>query len=296
MSAENSLTCDETRRRSARRNPGRCLKPHRFGGLFAALILACGSATPQQWESSLASTASLRTGGAELVSSDALETDSGNVALITYWEMRTDAGLDVYRCIDVVDSTFRPISQECWKALRPAGKGRRAARTEITSSDDICESPDDPDEITNVAYCSFSQSYQIRTPYFSLIAEPLGAESRISVSDEGRALAITRSGRTREIFFDVRVDNRGERRFFADTETTAGILELVDEETQCELRTISNRQWAACRSNATPSIATYYLVQDELLYEVSFDRAVPNEIRERLDRMLTTIDPSSEQD
>jgi hypothetical protein len=85
-------------------------------GLFSAASHA------QQWQPSLATTASLRTGKAELVTSDALDLGTGRIALITYWELRTTDDLDVYRCIDIVDSQFASERQECWRVLRPSGR------------------------------------------------------------------------------------------------------------------------------------------------------------------------------
>lgn len=87
-------------------------------GLFAT---AC-SAQAAEWEQSLASTASLRTGGARLVSSDVLKIDSTESALITYWESASDApNRDIYRCVDIVGPDFSPLRQTCWKVLAPAG-------------------------------------------------------------------------------------------------------------------------------------------------------------------------------
>ena len=76
-----------------------------------------------QWEQVPATTASLRTGGAHLVSSDALGLDDRRTALITYWEAaRGTNDLDVYRCVDVVDDRFVPASQSCWKVLTAVGR------------------------------------------------------------------------------------------------------------------------------------------------------------------------------
>jgi hypothetical protein len=84
-------------------------------------ILVCSVAQAEPWESSLASVASLRTGGASLVSSDAMQLDNEQFALITYWEARSESNLDVYRCVDIADSSFATITQQCWRALRPTG-------------------------------------------------------------------------------------------------------------------------------------------------------------------------------
>lgn len=75
---------------------------------------------PSEWERTLATTASLRTAGARLVTSDALRLEDGNSALITYWETAAN-DLAIYRCVDMVDSEFDFISQACWKVLAPTG-------------------------------------------------------------------------------------------------------------------------------------------------------------------------------
>ena len=89
--------------------------------LMLGLLAATYSAYAAEWEATMASTASLRTGGARLVSSDALEGDGDESALITYWESSPDApNHDVYRCVDIVGADFAPIRQTCWKVLTPA--------------------------------------------------------------------------------------------------------------------------------------------------------------------------------
>ena len=92
----------------------------RFLIIFFAVVAHVQAA---QWEQTLATTASLRTGGAHLVSSDVLGLTGGDSALITYWESaRGTNDRDIYRCVDIVDSEFEPISQACWKVLTPAGR------------------------------------------------------------------------------------------------------------------------------------------------------------------------------
>jgi len=87
------------------------------------LVLTVGWAGAAEWEETLASTASLRTAGARLVSSDVLKVDDDESALITYWESSPDASSrQIYRCVDVVRTDFSPLRQTCWKVLTPAAR------------------------------------------------------------------------------------------------------------------------------------------------------------------------------
>ncbi len=87
--------------------------------LFAAILPAQAA----EWQQTLATTASLRTAAAHLVSSDVLRLKDGESAMITYWEAaRGTTDLDVYRCVDVVGPDFAPLSQTCWKVLTPTGR------------------------------------------------------------------------------------------------------------------------------------------------------------------------------
>ncbi len=91
--------------------------------LSAVLLSATAPVQAEQWQPLGATTASLRTGGAHLVSSDALLLNDKKTALITYWEApRGTKDQDVYRCVDVVAEDFSPISQSCWKVLTAAGR------------------------------------------------------------------------------------------------------------------------------------------------------------------------------
>lgn len=95
--------------------------------LIPVLFIISCSVHAAEWEQTLASTASLRTGGARLVSSDVLKVDDGESALITYWESAPDAtDRDIYRCVDIVGEDFSPLRQMCWKVLTPIG-GRPVA-------------------------------------------------------------------------------------------------------------------------------------------------------------------------
>lgn len=79
---------------------------------------------PSTWEKTAATTASLRTGGAYIVSSDAIRIDDEKTALVTYWQW--SKGLqdtEVYRCVDIVATVdFEHAAQKCWKVLRAGGR------------------------------------------------------------------------------------------------------------------------------------------------------------------------------
>ena len=80
--------------------------------------------SPSTWEKTGATTAALRSGGAYLVSSDAILVDDEKTALITYWIW--PEGVDnqeVYRCVDIVATIdFEHAAQRCWKVLRARGR------------------------------------------------------------------------------------------------------------------------------------------------------------------------------
>ena len=76
------------------------------------------------WQKTGATTASLRTGGAYLVSSDAIEVDDEKTAFVTYWIWPEGAdNQEVYRCVDIVATIdFAHAAQRCWKVLRARGR------------------------------------------------------------------------------------------------------------------------------------------------------------------------------
>ena len=80
--------------------------------------------SPSTWQKSGATTASLRTGGAYLVSSDAMKIDDEKTALVTYWIWPEGAdNQEVYRCVDIVATVdFAHAAQKCWKVLRALGR------------------------------------------------------------------------------------------------------------------------------------------------------------------------------
>ena len=80
--------------------------------------------SPSTWEKTLATTASLRTGGAYLVSSDAIKIDGEKTALVTYWQWSKGLeNTEVYRCVDIVATVdCEHAAQKCWKVLRARGR------------------------------------------------------------------------------------------------------------------------------------------------------------------------------
>jgi hypothetical protein len=253
--------------------------------LWVALVATVNAA---QWEPSLASIASLRTGGAELVSSDAVTLDSGDLALVTYWEVRTKDDLDVYRCIDVVDSRLSNISQQCWSALRPTGRGP-VVLEQVRSSADICGRPDDLGGISTAAYCSFSQPTTIRTSYFSLMVMPLDGESLVSVGDEGGSLVVTSQPWPGSTFFEVRATDRRSRAFFAGVSSTSEIPQLQDGNTVCEATRVAGRDWMNCQSNGAETV-TNYLIEGNMLYEVSYSANVSATVRQAMESIFNSLD------
>jgi hypothetical protein len=269
---------------------GRTLNTAWFAPTILILLLVSEPSYSLQWEPSLASTGSLRTGGARLMSSDALKMGDGNIALITYWEVRTPHDLDMYRCVDTVDSAFQEKGEQCWRAQRPSGRGPVVTEG-VLSSNDICGRPDNLGGVSDAAYCSFSRPFVIRTPYFGVFVEPLKDQGLVSVSDAGHELFLTSPPWPSEAFLEVRAAKRDDRSFFARAHTTRQILELADADTRCDLVTISNREWAACRTGDAPSVTTNYMIQRDTIYEVSFSRGVPAEVRARIDRVFSTLEP-----
>lgn len=257
----------------------------RLMGVYLALIVA---AEAEQWEPSLATTASLRTGGARLTSSDALTLDKGNIGLITYWEVRSDNDLDIYRCVDVVDSRFAPVRQDCWRVLRPTGS-RSARAREASSSRDLCANPDDFGGVSDAGYCSYSRPTAVRTPVFELTVEPFGERAAVAVSDEGRSLFVIDPPWPSAVAFGVSVMDKADRVAFASASSTMDILDLQDETVRCEPREVSSRTWIACESEGAPSATTtMYRIDDGLLYEVwySYPEDVAQHVRGAVDRMI----------
>lgn len=252
------------------------------------------AAQAEQWDPSLATTASLRTGGARLASSDALALDDGNVGLITYWEVRTDDDLDIYRCIDVVDSRFAPVSQSCWKVLRPTGRVSKRAG-EARSSRDICPTPDNVGG-SSTGYCSYSVPTRVRTPAFEITIESFGEPAAVTVADEGRSLVIIDPPWPSDVTLSVSAMDRADHVSFADASETLDILELHDNMLQCEPREVSSRMWAACRPQIPSDSTVLYRIQGDQLYEIwySYPEDADPLITATVDRMIESFQTIAE--
>jgi hypothetical protein len=241
------------------------------------LLLVCSAAQAEPWESSLASVASLRTGGASLVSSDSLQLDHGQFALISYWEARSESNLDVYRCVDIADSSFATISQQCWRALRPTGRAPRVVEG-VTSSRDLCGQPDTQSLFSEIAFCAFANPFTVQTPYFEIVVDPFEGGGLVAVRAEGRYLLVTDEELPASVFFEVRADGPAAYPELSGLTHAEELLDRPPEGLLCELATIAGREWIRCQASETPLSVTHYRMTDSTVYSVVFnsDASLPN--------------------
>lgn len=237
---------------------------------FLFLFLLFGIANGAEWEQSLATVPALRTGGASLVSSDALTIEGGRYALITYWESRSRDDVDFYRCVDIADSTFATVRQDCWKALRPTGRGPVTV-SHVTSSDDICGPPNAASTTESVAFCAFSRSFVLATPYFEIALSPFETGGLVAVREQGRHLIVSDSGLPASVLLNVRAG------ILADEPELAGIASTDDlaadppEGQQCSIEEFAGRKWAGCRADSFPTNVVQYLIEGDTVYQVGFN-------------------------
>jgi hypothetical protein len=237
------------------------------------ILLSTAVHAADQWQPSLASIGSLRTGGASLVSSDAVALDDGGFALITYWEFRTSRDVNFYRCIDTVNADFASTGQQCWSALRPTGRGPVVIDPARTSND-ICGRPDDFFGLSSVEFCVVSEPTVLQTPYFRLMITPFQDGSMVSLSDDGRYLLVS-DELPSETFLEVRVTMLDEHAVFAGASSVENLLDLEPENLACEVETTAGRQWASCIALDAPERAIRYTVDDRFIYEISHTSNVP---------------------
>lgn len=232
-------------------------------------LLACAAAQAEPWESSLASVASLRTGGASLVSSDSIQLDHGQFALITYWEARSESDLDVYRCVDIANSSFETVSQRCWRALRPTGRAPRVVDG-VTSSQDLCGQPNGQSRFSEIAFCAFSNALAVQTAYFKVLLDPFEDGGLVAVRDEGRYLLVTDEELPTSVFFEVRA---GSAAAYPELSALAGPEDLVAQPPEgllCEPVLVSGVDWIRCEELDSPLSVKHYSMASSFVYSVVF--------------------------
>lgn len=250
--------------------------------------MLCSAAHAAQWEPSLASVASLRTGGASLVSSDSMALNHGQYALITYWEVRSDTDLDVYRCVDVTDASFAPISQECWRALRPADRAPQVVE-DVTSSEDLCGQPGSASVLSVIAFCEFSEPFVVRTPHFELTLTPFMTGGLVAARENGRYLLVTDGALPASVSFEVRANSLAafpELSGLADSEE---LLRQPPDGLQCHVEEKAGRPWVACQSIESPSSVIHYLMTDGVVYAVTYDFELSPENGQAVDMMFNSL-------
>ncbi len=233
-------------------------------------MLVCTAARAEPWESSLASVASLRTGGARLVSSDSIQLEPEKVALITYWEARSESDLDIYRCVDITDSSFATISQRCWRALRPTGRAPRVVDG-VTSSQDLCGQPNSPSRNSSIAFCAFSNPFTVQTAYFKVVLDPFEDGGLVAVRDEGRYLLVTDEKLPASVFFEVRAASAAAYPELLGLAGPEDLLARPPEGLMCEPATISETQWIRCEAPDAPLSVIHYSMTGSTVYSVVFN-------------------------
>jgi hypothetical protein len=233
-------------------------------------LLLIHSANAAEWEQSLATVPALRTGGASLVSSDAIEIEGRRYALITYWETRSGDDLDFYRCVDIADSTFATVRQNCWKALRPTGRGPTTV-SDVTSSDDICGRPDGASNAGNVAFCTFSRPFNLSTPYFEIALSPFENGGLVAVREQGRHLIVIDEDLPASVLLNVRAGILGDEPELSRISATNDFVANPPEGFQCAIETFSGREWAVCRQDGFPTNVVQYFIEEGEVYQVGFN-------------------------
>jgi len=233
-------------------------------------MLVCTAAQAEPWEPSLASVASLRTGGANLVSSDSIQLERGHFALITYWEARSEFDLDVYRCVDMTDSSFETIRQMCWRALRPTGRAPRVVDG-VTSSQDLCGQPNSPSRFSVIAFCEFSNSFTVQTAYFRIILDPFEGGGLVAVRDEGRYLLVTDGDLPASVLFEVRAESASAYPELSGLAGPGDLLTQPPEGMMCEPVTNSGIEWIRCETADGPLSIIHYSMLGGTVYSVLFN-------------------------
>jgi len=216
----------------------------------------------------------LRTGGASLVSSDAIEIEGGRYALITYWENRSGDDLDFYRCVDIADSTFATVRQNCWKAQRPTGRGPTTF-SDVTSSDDICGQVDVASNAENVAFCAFSRSFNLSTPYFEIALSPFEKGGLVAVREQGRHLIVIDDDLPASVLLNVRAGMLGDEPELSGLTATNHFVTNAPEGLQCALEIIAGLEWAVCRKDGIPTDVVQYFIEEDAVYQVGFNTDLP---------------------
>lgn len=251
-------------------------------------MLACSAAQAEPWESSLASVASLRTGGASLVASDSMRLDHGQSALITYWEARSESDFDVYRCVDIADSNFATISQRCWRALRPTGRAPRVVDGAM-SSEDLCGQPDSRSRFSVIAFCAFSNPLVVRTDYFNVVLDPFDDGGLVAVRDEGRYLLVTDEEVPASVYFEVQAAGPDAYPELSGLAGPEDLLVQAPEGLMCEPVTRSAVEWIRCEATGAPRSVVHFSMTGSTVYSVVFNSNASLADRQTIELMFDSL-------
>jgi hypothetical protein len=237
---------------------------------FVLLVLLSGIANAAEWEQSLATVPALRTGGASLVSSDALTIEGERYALITYWESRSRDDVDFYRCVDIADSTFATVRQDCWKALRPTGRAP-VTISQVTSSDDLCGRPNPGINTESVAFCAFSRSLVVSTPFFEVALSPFENGGLVAVREQGRHLIVSDDDLLASVLLNIRAGILGEEEELAGISSTNDFATVAPRGLDCSIEEFAGGEWAVCQPEGFPSNVVQYRIEGDTVYQIGFN-------------------------
>lgn len=238
--------------------------------LLVLSILFIAVADAAEWEQSLATVPALRTGGASLVSSDALEIEGGRYALITYWESRSQDDLDFYRCVDLADSSFATVRQDCWKALRPSGRGPVTVSA-VTSSADICGEPNAASDTGSIAFCAFSRSFVVSTPFFEVALSPFENGGLVAVREQGRHLIVSDEDLPASVLLNIRAGILSEEQELEGISSTNDFATGALQDLQCSIEDFAGSEWAVCQPDGFSSSVVQYRIVGGTVYQIAFN-------------------------
>lgn len=255
---------------------------------FLLVFSFIGIAEAAEWESSLATVPALRTAGASLVSSDAVVMEGESYALVTYWESRAGDDVDFYRCVDITDSSFATVRQDCWKALRPTGRAA-ATISQATSSAQICGRPNTPTDTERVAFCAFSEPLVLSTPHFEITLSPFERGGLVALREQGRHLIVVDENLPASVLLEVRAEDLAARPDLTGVTSTPAFARQPPEGLQCALENLAGTQWAACHPDGFPTSVVQFLFEADTVYQVTFSTEVPAADRAVIRGMLQSL-------
>jgi hypothetical protein len=111
----------------------------------------------------------------------------------------------------------------------------------------------------------------------------------VYVGENGRVLVVTTQEILSPVFLEVQAVQRAAHPEFVNYESMAEFLASPSDTAQCEAQVVREREWALCQQADFPGSVVRYLLEQDMVYQVSATSSASVADAELIESMISSL-------